>query len=376
MATWQHELIPVKTLPSGAVLNLDRYTFTSPQPGPTVYLQASVHGAEIQGQGVLYYLMQYLLQHEFAGKITLIAQANPMAVNHKQLTHTCGRYNPLTGQNWNRSYFDLAQDLKFDFASFAQKYLKASPAEIAAAFKAAWAQSLQDFKTALAYGMSDDRALCLTLQRQACAADYVIDLHAAINGTYYLYAAEDDPLAPAWHLPFIIRIPYIFAGALDEASFMPWHHLKTAFKNLGREITFNFASYTVELGSEECFSAAQSKHDLNYLLSFLQKVGVLSAKTSWGPGKIYQSKLANFKTYYAPTSGLVDFLAQPGTLVKQGTPLAQFLCWPQLTKESSFTQALPQLVALKDAAILNHSNSNLAVQGQELIQVLEEVGEV
>jgi len=378
MAAWQHQLIPVKTLPSGAVLNLDCYTITGTRPGPTVYLQASLHGAEIQGQGVLYYLMQYLLSHEFAGQIIMIPQANPMAVNHKELTHTLGRYNPLSGNNWNRCYVDLAKDLNFDFKAWAKAHQNLPAAALRAAFKSAWQQSLNDFK-ANPYGMSDDRALCATLQSIACRADYVIDLHAAINGTYYLYAAEDDPLAAAWPLPYIIRIPYVFAGALDEASFMPWFHLKKALHDLGKDLTteLSFASYTVELGSEECFSAAQSQKDLNYLLSFLHQIGTIFEKAP-APlaAKTYQSQLANFKTYYAPTSGLVDFAAAPGTIVPAGAPLAHFLAWPERTTVEAFQQELPTLQALKTAAVLNHSNSNLAVQGQELIQVLEELEEV
>ena len=393
MHTWREEFIPFKTLTSGEVLHLHLYTITSAHPGPQVYLQSSMHAAEIQGQGVLWHLLQYLSNLDFNGQIQIITAANPMVANQKMLTHTMGRYNLLTGNNWNRNYLDFQEHLHFDFAQFAQAHQKQNLVEITQSFKQAAHHALQEFLKN-PYGLSDEQRLAVTLQSYASQADIVIDLHNAWAGTHYLYATEDDANAPSWGIPFIIRMPYLFAGALDEASFMPWFYLAQALRVLGKDIKFDFASYTVELASEECFSFAQSKQDLFFLLNYLAARGIVDkhdvekekekenindkeGKKEFQntPTTVGESDLANFKTYFAPRSGLVDYLIKPGTLVKAGAVLAQYLTWP--TVENGQPQ-LPQntsdqIVALKDAVILNHANSSLVHEGQSIIQVLENV---
>ncbi|MBP5297511.1 MAG: succinylglutamate desuccinylase/aspartoacylase family protein [Bacteriovoracaceae bacterium] len=377
MTTWQHQLIPLKTLASGDQLHLALYTITSPHPGPQVYLQSSMHAAELQGQGVLFHLMQFLAHHDFCGTIQIIAPANPLGAQQKILTHTLGRFNFLTGNNWNRNYLDLKEHLNFSFSSFVQQHRQDRPEDMKAAFKQAYAQALQDF-LANPYGISDEQKLAVILQSYACKADIVIDLHNAWAGTYYLYATEDDPYAKAWGIPFIIRLPYHFAGALDEASFMPWYHLAQACAAEGRPLKFDFASYTVELASEESFSFAQSQQDLAYLLRYLAARGVVAPEDvpPLGPadGKIWESKLCHFKTYYAPQAGLIDFKVAPGTIVAPHDVLAQYLTWPSVDATATPVFAPVEQAAIKArqaAVVLNHANSNLAQEGQMIIQVLE-----
>ena len=47
---------------SGRNLNVPVYRFKSAEAGPKVYIQSSIHGAEVQGNVVIYHLIQ-ALQH-------------------------------------------------------------------------------------------------------------------------------------------------------------------------------------------------------------------------------------------------------------------------------------------------------------------------
>jgi hypothetical protein len=56
--------------------------------------------------------MEKLKEIELHGSITFVHLANPWAVNNKHGTYTFGRYNSVTGDNWNKNYIDIFQIYK------------------------------------------------------------------------------------------------------------------------------------------------------------------------------------------------------------------------------------------------------------------------
>ena len=68
---------PIKELPSGDKLFISSFKLESGHAGPHVHIQASVHGAELQGNAVIFHLMQYFIHHPFKGSVTFIPLANP-----------------------------------------------------------------------------------------------------------------------------------------------------------------------------------------------------------------------------------------------------------------------------------------------------------
>jgi predicted deacylase len=65
--------------------------------------------------------MDMLNKTQVHGSITFIPLANPYATNNKHGTYTYGRYNPVTGDNWNRNYRDIIKDAEFNIEEFAQE---------------------------------------------------------------------------------------------------------------------------------------------------------------------------------------------------------------------------------------------------------------
>ena len=249
--------IPIQTLPSGDPLSLTLFRIKSESPGPHIHIQANVHGAELQGNAVIYHLMTYFLNNPFNGSVTFIPMANPQALNSKSGVYTNGRYNTKTGDNWNRNYTDIfsrpKKIIEHDLETFVLSHMDSNWNDIKVAFKRVLHQTLKNieqFETT--YGPNENKKLNLFLQKISAPADVVLDLHTGPIATRYVYSAEyqkEDVI----HLnfPFVLHIPHKFAGAMDEATFINWFRLYEAFKANGRTIPLEFNSLTIELGSEE-----------------------------------------------------------------------------------------------------------------------------
>ncbi|CRH34449.1 hypothetical protein BN1183_BH_00250 [Pantoea ananatis] len=85
-----------------------------------VYIQAALHGDEIPGMAVAWYLKQRLQTLESAGRLkasfTLIPVSNPLALGqHWHGTHL-GRFHTQTGQDFNRKFPSLGTTLANDLA--------------------------------------------------------------------------------------------------------------------------------------------------------------------------------------------------------------------------------------------------------------------
>lgn len=73
--------------------------------GSKVYLQGNLHGPEIFGTALLIKLIEYLKENPIiAGTLTVVPQANPFGVQSQMYGLIYGRWNPQTGNNWNRIF--------------------------------------------------------------------------------------------------------------------------------------------------------------------------------------------------------------------------------------------------------------------------------
>ena len=99
MNTFKKHVMHVGEMASGAKLTVPVYSFENPQTcshscieknAPNVYIQANMHGAEVQGNAVIFQLLELLKNCDIQSNITLVPYANPVACNHKN-----GEYEPL-----------------------------------------------------------------------------------------------------------------------------------------------------------------------------------------------------------------------------------------------------------------------------------------
>ena len=201
---------------SGRNMNVPIYRITGSKPGPTVYIQSSIHGAEVQGNVVIYQLIQYLKQLDVCGEIILVPNCNPVGTNIKAGEYTLGRFDPVNGTNWNRGYYYDEQKVhEFAATVSAQESLSS----VKQRFRAFWRQAINE-KLSSGWGLGLAQQLNLKLQLLAVDADIVLDLHNGPVSTRHVYLPEyAADAAKLLNIPHTILIPNQFAGALDEATF-------------------------------------------------------------------------------------------------------------------------------------------------------------
>lgn len=372
---WNESELPIKELATGEVLKLKTYTIKG-EAGPHIHIQASVHGAELQGNAVILQLMDMLNNTKIKGSITFIPLANPYATNNKHGTYTYGRYNPVTGDNWNRNYRDIILDTNFDIEDFANRMKDLSWDEIKTKFKLALKdmfevhiQNLINSKT-----LSENNKLNLILQQLAAKSDGVLDLHTGPVATRYLYTAEyEKELAHFLKFKHVLVIPDEFGGAMDEACFMPWVHLREALKKYGKDIQLDIESFTLEFGSEETFCMQNASKDVESIVNYLRFKGVLEGS----PNQInsHTCMLKNFKTIYSPSGGLVDYHFEPGERFLKGDNLASFYNLKKIDPRDPIVSSRSQVVAQEDGIIINRCPSSSVHQGMELFQVMTNLEE-
>ena len=215
-----------------------------------------------------------------------------------------------------------------DVDAFAAVHRDATLAEIRDGFREALRAALGAIREGAGpWGLEARLEHALAIQQLALEADVVLDLHTGDRAPRYLYAPEGATAATrALGIPFVLEVPPRFAGALDEASFVPWHDLAEAFRRLDRTDVRRFVDgFTVELGSMNAFSMGQGVEDARRLASALRYYGVLDGEPDEPAYRIVACSVNDYRSIYAPAAGLVDAVISPGTPVRKGDLLARMV---------------------------------------------------
>lgn len=372
---WILDEYPIKELATGELLHLKTYTVKG-KPGPHIHIQASVHGAELQGNAVILQLMELLNTTDINGSITFIPLANPYATNNKHGTYTYGRYNPVTGHNWNRNYVDIIKASQFDIEGFVKDHDDLPWHELKVVYKANLDQIFQNYIIKLIdeKRLSENNKLNLLLQHLASPADGILDLHTGPVATRYLYSAEyQEDVAYFLKFKHNLLIPNAFDGAMDEACFMPWVHLMNELKNQGRDVTPDVEAFTLEFGSEETFQMQAASKDVESILNYLKYKGVIEGQ----PDKIdaHSCMLENYRTIYSQKGGLVDYHFEPGQRFSKGDTLASFYNLKNIDPQNPILSCRSTIEAEEDGIIINRCPSSSVHQGMELFQAMTKLRE-
>lgn len=367
---WQKEIIPIKQLASGENLTITAHTLIG-NPGPHIHIQASVHGAELQGNAVILQLMEYLQYGQLNGSITFIPLANPYATNNKHGTYTYGRYNPVTGHNWNRNYVDIIKATNTDLTDFCKNNFDLPWHELKLKYKELLSELIDIHADKITQNktLNDNNKLNLILQKIAVKADGILDLHTGPTATRYLYSAEyEEEVSQYLLFKNILVIPHEFDGAMDEASFMPWIHLEKKLNELGRDIKCDVESFTLEFGSEETFCMDKAADDVASILNYLKYKGMLEGEPEVKSS--HYAKLQNYRTIYSPLGGLVDYRVKPGDHFKKDYILANIYQLKNLDPTSPIESTVTPIHALSDGIVINRCPSSSVHEGMELLQIM------
>jgi len=375
------EIMHVGEMASGAALTVPVYRLKGDPDAPSVYIQANMHGAEVQGNAVIFQLLELLKNTEINGDITLVPYANPVACNHKNGEYTLGRFDPITGVNWNRMYHFDETIIK----PFVRECIGKSDKTIEANFKKLMIESIEEKLDHNIYGLTTGQRIAYQLQRLAHQADYVLDLHTGPISSKHLYCPEyAQDSAKYFDIPHTLLIPNDFDGALDEATFCPWWKLQEAFAELGidfsiRSASINKESFTVELGSQEQIDLDVAREDAKSIMNYLQHKKVVNT-VEYQPQTMtrYGCYLKYYKAFYSPMGGMVDYLAEFGKPLAAGEPLARILRMDNYNvgNEKGDENPLHYISLDKEVIPILHFASASVNQGTELYKVFSEYFEL
>ena len=355
--------LTVAELANGQALTVPVYRLAGQGEGPSVYIQANIHGAEVQGNAVIYQLLEQLQRLQCWGDITLVPLANPIGTNQKSGEFTLGRFDPITGVNWNRGYHHNA--------SLAAQFAAANPELTEAGIKAGFREALlADLDQRLEhdpYGMTTGQRLACLLQRMATQADIVLDLHTGPVSSRHLYCPEyARDMAGYFDIPHVLLIPNEFDGAMDEACFCPWWQLQQAYQQQGRSLAVMVEAFTLELGSQEWLCLEAAREDSDSVLAYLSHRGAVGGG-EFRPRQMtrYACYLKDYRAFYAPKSGMVEYLAPLGEPLKAGEPLVRML----RIERYGEPDAVEVFGAPEDCIPVLHFASASVNQGTELYKV-------
>jgi hypothetical protein len=367
MNTLYKEHLVVAQNASGRNMNVPLYRFVGDRPGPKVYIQSSIHGAEVQGNVVIYQLIQWLKKHPICGEILLVPNCNPVGTNIKAGEYTLGRFDPVNGTNWNRGYY-YNQNFIHTFADTIDN--DESVGSIKSRFRQEMKQQIQA-RLDEEWGIGLAQRLNLKLQQLAFDADYVLDLHNGPVSTRHLYVPEyARDSARLFNFPHIIFMPNVFSGALDEATFCPWWLLADLiFKQRQQRLNFAVEAFTLEMGSQEVINFAEGEVDANSILSFLSAKKCLR-NIDLRPKDMSRIgvSLEHYRTLYTQQGGIVEYVAKPGDFVKKGALLAKVLNVDSLDSDKATTDIL----APCDLVAILHFPSASVLSGTQLYKCFTE----
>ncbi|WP_288476130.1 succinylglutamate desuccinylase/aspartoacylase family protein [uncultured Pantoea sp.] len=240
-----------------------------------VYIQAALHGDELPGMAVAWFLKQRLQALESAGQLkagfTLVPVANPLALGqHWHGTHL-GRYHTLSGQDFNRRFPSLGATLATTLADSLTQSESQNRSLIREAIDRHYRDTVP--KTEL-------DAQRYTLMRMASQADLMIDLHCDWEAVPHLYTTphawpEIEPLA-RWLGSEVQLLAQISGGEpFDEACCEPWLTLAERF-GAAYPMPRGLLPVTLELRGVRDVSPEQAEKDADAIISALQEGGYIA----------------------------------------------------------------------------------------------------
>lgn len=356
--------VKVGEQPTGNPMEVPVINIQGQGNGPRVYIQANIHGAEVQGNAVIYQLLEFFRQHPPQGDVVMVPQANPLGINQKSGEFTLGRFDPVTGTNWNRQYYFDSSLLE----PFSQQYIDADEAVIRDAFRDRLREQINQRQSS-PWGLTCGQHLAMNLQKMAMEADIVLDLHTGPISARHLYVPEyARERARYFNIPLNILIPSDFDGAMDEACFSPWWQLSQQFAKLGRKLPVMVDAFTLELGSQELLDVNAAGRDALGICNYLQHQGMWPDKSFiCDPVSLYACYLSDYKAYHSPAGGQVEYQAQLNQPLAAGEPLATLWHFNTLGSDSCLSR---KLILPCDSIPVLHFASASVQQGTELYKVL------
>ncbi|KPX38307.1 Succinylglutamate desuccinylase/aspartoacylase [Pseudomonas savastanoi pv. glycinea] len=297
-----------------------------PQNGSgKVYIQASLHADELPGMLVAWYLKQRLAELESAGRllgeVVVVPVANPIGLEQVLMDTPLGRYELESGQNFNRWFSDLGAQVGDDIEARLTADAEHNVALVRDSLRAAL--DAVPANTQL-------QSLRLTLQRLACDADMVLDLHCDFESVEHLYTTPEawpkvEPLSRYLGAQASLLATDSGGQSFDECFTLVWWQLQQRF---GERFPIPMGSFsvTLELRGQGDVNHALASRDCQAIIHYLIDAGIIDGELQPLPELLYPATpLAAVEPVTTPVGGLLVFCAMPGEHVEAGQLIAEVI---------------------------------------------------
>ncbi|WP_353980028.1 succinylglutamate desuccinylase/aspartoacylase family protein [Salinicola endophyticus] len=321
----EHRRHPLIGPVPGTERALDSFHFGPADAERHVYVQGSLHADELPGMMVAWTLKQRLAELERDGRlacrVSVVPVANPIGLDQQLMDTALGRYDFETLKNFNRHYVDVVDQVSDGLEAELSDDIAANRRLIRARFSAALAA--REATTSL-------ESLRLTLQRLACEADFVLDLHCDFNAVEHLYTTPAawpvfEPFARYFGAKASMLATDSGGQSFDECFTLVWEALRQRFGERF-PIDYGTQSVTVELRGQQDVSHELAAHDSQAIIDWLTHLGLVVGEAPPLPGLAYPAtELAAMDFLHAPIGGLVVFHLAPGVEVEAGQLIAEII---------------------------------------------------
>ena len=296
-----------------------------PRAGGKIYIQASLHADELPGMLVAWHLKQRLADLEARGllrkEIVLVPVANPVGLEQVLMDVPLGRYELQSGENFNRRFVDLSDEIGDQI----EGHLSQDPQHNLALIREYLRRGLDAHPA-----NTPLQSQRLTLQRLACDADMVLDLHCDFEAVEHLYTtpeawAQVEPLSRYLGVQASLLATDSGGQSFDECFTLVWWQLQQRF---GKQFPIPMGSFsvTVELRGQGDVSHPLAEADCEAILQSLTGFGAIEGEPAPLPPLLYPATpLAAVEPVATPLGGLLVFHVTPGQYLEAGQLVAEVI---------------------------------------------------
>ena len=309
----------------GTARQIHSFHFGPQQAKGKVYIQASLHADELPGMLVAWHLKQRLAELEAAGRlrseIVLVPVANPVGLEQVLMDVPLGRYDLESGQNFNRWFVDLSEEIGNAIEGQLNDDAQHNLELIRTSLRNALARQTPTTQ------LQSQR---LTLQRLACDADMVLDLHCDFESVVHLYTTPEawpqvEPLARYLGSEANLLATDSGGQSFDECFTLVWWQLQQRFGER-YPIPMGSLSVTVELRGQGDVNHGLAALDCQAIIDYLIHFGAIRGNAAPLPALAYPATpLAAVEPVTTAVGGLLVFSALPGEYLEAGQLVAEII---------------------------------------------------
>jgi uncharacterized protein len=368
----EHSLIPMRHIGLGASASGGMRSLLVHEFGPLdatlkIHMQAGLHADEAPGSVVLYKLADRLAELQVQGKIqariSLLPAANPIGASQYLVGGLhCGRFDLVSGINFNRGFPDLRPAASEAMGSISSNN-RHNPQFIAEHVR----QYLLDHLIHWPCQSELDRWR-VALMSLACTADWVLDLHCDQEAVMHMYTAPQ--LWPSFQqlaaqLGSQVQLLDSTAqeshghGAFDTACFQPWLAIQ---EHLGQAPFVGCRAATIEMRGQADLSENLAEKDTAALLRWLSSLGAISGDGLPAQNSVTEpSPLSGVESIYASCAGVFVPDVALGQEVSRGQILGKLYDLQSHIAHPLYSQ--------HGGIVFARTRSRAVIQGVELIKI-------